>query len=60
VLLPYQYSVYGNQTKDPENAKRAGKEIRKLSYIAKFQRFLAHFQEPKRRKRSLDQLKSNH
>lgn len=55
VLVPYQYSVYGNQTEDPENAKRAGKEIRKLSYIAKFQRFLAHFQEPKRRKHPFDQ-----
>jgi transglutaminase-like putative cysteine protease len=49
VLIPYQNSVYGNQTADPENAKNAGKEIRRLSFIARLKRFLARFQEPKNR-----------
>jgi hypothetical protein len=49
VLIPYQNSVYGNQKADPENAKHAGKEIRRLSFIARLKRFLARFQEPKNR-----------
>jgi transglutaminase-like putative cysteine protease len=47
VVVPYQTSVYGNQTADPDEAKRASREIRKLSFIARLRRFLARFQEPK-------------
>lgn len=54
VLIPYQNSIYGNLTSDPENARRAGKEIRKLSFLARLQRFLARFQEPKGEKGSAD------
>ena len=43
VLIPYQNSVYGNQTSDPDYAKQAGKEIRKLSIIARLKRFVERF-----------------
>jgi hypothetical protein len=49
VLTPYQNSIYGNQPSDPDEAQTAGKEIRKLSYLARFQRFLARFQDPKQK-----------
>jgi hypothetical protein len=54
VLTPYQNSIYGNQPSDPDEAQSAGKEIRKLSYLARLQRFLARFQDPKRKKHSAD------
>jgi transglutaminase-like putative cysteine protease len=54
VLIPYQNSIYGNQPGDPEDAQRAGKEIRKLSYLARLQRFFARFQNPKGKSRSPD------
>jgi transglutaminase-like putative cysteine protease len=54
VLIPYQNSIYGNQTTDPEDALRAGKEIRKLSYLARLQRFFARFQDPKSKPRTPD------
>jgi hypothetical protein len=49
VVNPYQVSIYGNQTTDGENAERAGKEIRKLSILAKLQHLLSRFQNPKRK-----------
>jgi transglutaminase-like putative cysteine protease len=52
VIIPYQNSIYGNQASDSEEAQLAGKEIRKLSYLARLQRFLARFQDPKRKRRS--------
>jgi transglutaminase-like putative cysteine protease len=54
VLTPYQNSIYGNQPSDPDEAQSAGKEIRKLSYLARLQRFLTRFQDPKRENRSAD------
>jgi transglutaminase-like putative cysteine protease len=54
VLTPYQSSIYGNQPSDPDEAQSAGKEIRKLSYLARLQQFLARFQDPKRENRSAD------
>jgi transglutaminase-like putative cysteine protease len=49
VLVPYQNSTYGYGPVDSEDAHQAGKEIRKLSYLAKLQRFFARFQDPKRK-----------
>jgi transglutaminase-like putative cysteine protease len=49
VIIPYQTSIYGNQSADSEDAERAGKEIRKLSFLAKLQRLIARFQDPKRK-----------
>jgi transglutaminase-like putative cysteine protease len=54
VIIAYQNSIYGNQASDSEEAQLAGKEIRKLSYLARLQRFLARFQDPKRKKHSSD------
>jgi transglutaminase-like putative cysteine protease len=47
IIVPYQNSIYGNQTSEYNEAQLAGKEIRKLSYLARFQRFLVRFQDPK-------------
>lgn len=52
ILVPYQTSIYGNQSPDPDEAKQAGKEVRKLSYLARLQQFLARFQNPNRKKQS--------
>jgi transglutaminase-like putative cysteine protease len=52
VIIPYQNSIYGDQSEDIEAAQQAGKEIRKISYFAKLQRFLSRFQEPKRDKQT--------
>jgi transglutaminase-like putative cysteine protease len=49
VVMPYQSSIYGNKTADTEDAERAGREIRKLSFLAMLQRFFARFQDPKRK-----------
>jgi hypothetical protein len=51
VLIPYQSSIYGNQTTSTEAAEQAGKEIRKLSYLARLQRFVGRVQDPKRKSR---------
>jgi transglutaminase-like putative cysteine protease len=42
----YQAATYGNLPGNPELARGSGKEIRKLSYLARLQRSLARFQEP--------------
>jgi transglutaminase-like putative cysteine protease len=47
VVIPYQNSIYGDQTEGSETAQQAGKEIRKISYFAKLQRLFSRFQEPK-------------
>ncbi len=52
VLTPYQNSIYGNQPSNPDEAQIAGKEIRKLSYLARLQHFLARFQDPNHKNRS--------
>ena len=52
VIIPYQNSIYGNQASDSEVAQLAGKEIRKLSYLARLQHFFARFQDPKLKRRS--------
>ncbi|MFC1921963.1 transglutaminase family protein [Chloroflexota bacterium] len=52
VLTPYQNSIYGNQTSSHDEAQIAGKEIRKLSYLARLQHFLARFQDPNHKNRS--------
>jgi transglutaminase-like putative cysteine protease len=52
ILVPYQNSIYGNQPSDPGEAQLAGKEIRKLSYLARLQLFIARFQNPTRNQRS--------
>jgi hypothetical protein len=54
VLTPYQNSIYGNQPSNPDEAQIAGKEIRKLSYLARLQGFLARFQDPNMKNRSAD------
>jgi hypothetical protein len=51
LLDVYQRATYGQASENPEAARRAGKEIRKLSYLAALQRFLARFQEPTRKHR---------
>ena len=52
VLTPYQNSIYGNQPSNHDEAQIAGKEIRKLSYLARLQHFLARFQDPNHKNRS--------
>jgi transglutaminase-like putative cysteine protease len=56
VIVPYQNSMYGNQIEDTDAAQQAGKEIRKISYFAKLQRFLHRFQDPKRNHESIDTI----
>ncbi len=51
LISEYQYSIYSTRTGDEEAANRAGKEIRKLSYMALLQRLIARFQDPNRRNR---------
>jgi hypothetical protein len=46
LLTEYQTSVYSPHPADPEIAKKAGREIRNLSWIAWLNRFLSRFQEP--------------
>jgi hypothetical protein len=46
LVSEYQAATYGNQPGNPDLARESGLEIRKLSYLARFQRFLARFQEP--------------
>jgi transglutaminase-like putative cysteine protease len=45
LLTEYQTSIYSLNQADPEAARKAGFEIRKLSWLAKLRQFLARFQE---------------
>lgn len=54
VIIPYQNAIYGHQSPEDKEAQQAGKEIRKLSFLAKLQRFLAPFQDPRRIRSSID------
>jgi len=54
IIIPYQNSIYGDQTENTEAAQQAGKEIRKISYFAKLQRFLSRFQDPRRDRKITD------
>jgi transglutaminase-like putative cysteine protease len=51
LLDVYHRVTYSQSADDPEAARRAGKEIRKLSYLAALRRLLARFQEPSRKLR---------
>ncbi len=51
LLDVYHRATYGQSLDDPATAQRAGKEIRKLSYLALLRRLLARFQEPSRKLR---------
>jgi hypothetical protein len=46
LLSEYQSATYSQHPGDVEVAQNAGSEIRKLSFLALAQRFLARFQEP--------------
>lgn len=48
VVVPYQNSIYGDKSETVEDAQKAGKEIRKISFFAKLQRIFSRFQEPGR------------
>ena len=48
LLAEYQTSAYSPYPADSEVAKKAGREIRNLSWIAWISRVLSRFQEPKR------------
>jgi hypothetical protein len=51
LLDVYQRTTYSLSEDNPDAARRAGKEIRKLSYLAALRRLLARFQEPARKSR---------
>ena len=46
LLFEYQTSVYSPHNSNLEIARKAGAEIRKLSWLARFGKFLTRFQEP--------------
>ena len=46
LLEVYERATYSQSSDDPEAARIAGKEIRKLSFLAALRRLLARFQEP--------------
>jgi len=46
LLFEYQSATYSQHPGNVEVAQKAGSEIRKLSFLALAQRFLARFQEP--------------
>jgi transglutaminase-like putative cysteine protease len=48
LLSEYQTSVYSPHQADTEVARKAGKEIRNLSWLARLGQLLARFQEPDR------------
>jgi transglutaminase-like putative cysteine protease len=50
LLNEYQTAIYSPHPANPEIARQAGFEIRKLSLIAKFRRVFGRFQEPPREK----------
>jgi hypothetical protein len=58
ILIPYQNSIYGNHPSDAGDAQQAGREIRKLSYLAKIQLFIARFQISNRKERPSDLIES--
>ena len=51
LLDVYQRATYGLSSENSEVASKAGKEIRKLSYLVALQKLLARFQEPNRKRR---------
>jgi transglutaminase-like putative cysteine protease len=51
LLSEYQLSVYSSHKTNPELGRKAGIEIRNLSWRVWFKRFLARFQNPGRNKR---------
>jgi transglutaminase-like putative cysteine protease len=51
LLDVYQRATYSESFDNPEAARQAGNEIRKLSYLAVLRRLLARFQEPTRKRR---------
>lgn len=58
ILIPYQNSTYGNQHSDADDPQRAGKEIRKLSYLARIRLFISRFQNPNRKQQPSDLIES--
>ncbi len=50
LLTEYHTATYSLDPADPLVARQAGKEIRRLSLFARFQRLLARIQEPPRRR----------
>lgn len=50
LLTEYQTSIYSPHQADSEIARKAGSEIRNLSWLEWFRRLLARFQEPPRNK----------
>ena len=48
LLTEYEASIYSPNQGDTEIARKAGLEVRKLSWLAWFGRFLARFREPSR------------
>lgn len=46
LLVEYQSATYSPDPGNAETGQRAGREIRKISYLALLQRFIARFQEP--------------
>jgi hypothetical protein len=53
LLAQYHAAAYSQHPADPALAQQAGQEVRKLSYLALFNRWLARFQEPPRRSNKL-------
>jgi hypothetical protein len=51
LLAEYQTSAYSQHPADAEVAKKAGKEIRNLSWIAWINKVLSRFQEPNKNNR---------
>lgn len=51
LLLEYQAAIYSQSPGDAEVARLAGNQIRRLSFLALFQRLLARLQEPARGRR---------
>jgi transglutaminase-like putative cysteine protease len=49
LLSEYQASIYSPHQANPEIARKAGIEIRKLSWLSRFGKFLTRFQEPDRK-----------
>ena len=49
LLTEYQASIYTPYPANQEAARKAGKEIRRLSWMARLSQILARFQEPSRR-----------
>jgi transglutaminase-like putative cysteine protease len=54
LVTEYQSATYSQHPGDIEVAQNAGSEIRKLSFLALAQRFLARFQEPMKNRRPVN------